>query len=305
MKSINQINSVNKAQAQEGFVRSGVKPGETVLIHSALRPFGFVQGGAHTIAEALLEAVGTDGTVVAPAFTFIHETEECPVIDPVNDKSEMGAISEAIRKLPGVLRSAAYRHSFSAVGPNAGFITGVDPELPVFDMISSFGRMLGLDTRIVMAGLTYVSCTSHHFGEYIVKVPCRHTIERKVRLKRPDGTLEERMMTDYQPKPTNTGSYYEHPHDFDKIGKMLEEASLVTIGAIGNAVIRTFKMRDLIHFIMDNYPLHPDLFFQDESSEEPTRLASGVSISTGNLLEGAGRLVETFWSCIDPGLMYK
>lgn len=86
---------------------------------------------------------------------------------------------------------------------------------------------------------------------------------------------------------------------------MLEEASLVTIGAIGNAVIRTFKMRDLIHFIIDNYPLHQDLFFQDESSEEPTRLDSGVSVSTGDLLDGAGRLVETFWSCIDPGLMYK
>jgi aminoglycoside 3-N-acetyltransferase len=300
----NPTNPVNKSQALKGFLQSGIKPGETVLIHSALRPFGFVEGGARTIADALLEVVGPDGTVVAPAFTFIHETEECPVIDPMNDKSEMGAISEAIRKLPGALRSAAYRHSFSAIGPNAAAITEVDPALSVFDMRSSFGKMLALDTRIVMAGLTYVSCTSHHFGEYIVKVPCRHTVERKVRLRRTDGTLEEMVMMDYQPKPNSTGSYYEHPHDFDKIGKMLEEASLVTIGAIGNAVIRTFKMRDLIHFIIDSYPLHQDLFFQDEGSEEPTRLYFGVSVSTGDLLDGAGRLVETFWSCIDPGLMY-
>lgn len=296
---------VNKTDALAGFKNSGVKPGETILIHSALRPFGMVEGGAETVVQALQEAAGPQGTIVAPAFTFIHETEETPIIDPQNDKSEMGAISEVIRKLPGALRSAAYRHSFSAAGPNAKIITDVDPTLSVFDMRSSFGKMLALDTRIVMAGLTYVSCTSHHFGEYIVNVPCRHTLQRKVRLRQPDGTLTDMVMTDYQPKPNNTGNYYEHPHDFDKIGKMLETASLVTIGTIGNAVIRSFKMRDLIHFIIDNYPLKNDIFFQDEGTDEPTKFDYGISVFTGDIMDGAGRLVETFWSCLDPNMMYK
>ena len=85
----------------DGFRAAGIAPADTVLLQSALRPFGYVEGGGDTVARALCEAVGAEGTVVAPAFCFAHEIEENPVIDPANDPSEMGAISEAVRRLPG------------------------------------------------------------------------------------------------------------------------------------------------------------------------------------------------------------
>ncbi len=112
----------------EGFRKAGVQAGDTVLIHSALRPFGCVEGGAATVARALYSALGeTDGTLVAPAFCFAHEIQDNPIIDPENDASEMGAISEAVRRMDGALRSLAYRHSFSALGRHAQTITNVDP----------------------------------------------------------------------------------------------------------------------------------------------------------------------------------
>ena len=287
--------------ALEGFQRAGISSGDTVLLQSALRPFGYVEGGGETIARALWQAVGAEGTVVAPAFCFAHEAVDNPVIDPANDPSEMGAISEAIRHLPGAQRSIAYRHSFSSVGKHAATVTQVDPFLPVFDMRSSFGKMLALDTKVVLAGVTYLNSTTHHFGEYLLQVPDRHTIERPVQLRHSDGSLTQTVMMDYQPKPTETGEYYAYPHDFNKLGLWLEEAGKVQISVIGNAVIRAFRMRDLIELILYRYPLDQKIFCQDS---EPVRLPFGQE-ATRNYVDGAGRPDTAVWACINPDNICK
>lgn len=283
--------------ALEGFRQAGIQEGDTVLLHSALRPFGLVEGGGMTIAEALYEVLGREkGTLIAPAFNFAHEIEEIPVIDPENDASEMGAISEAVRHMPGAVRSLAYRHSFSAVGKNSRLITDVDSFLPVFDMRSVFGKMLALDTKVVLAGVTYINSTSHHFGEYLLQVPDRHTIQHQVRLKRPDGTLEDSIMTDYQPKPTQSGAYYEHEHDFNRLGLRLERDGKVKISVIGNAVIRMYRMRDLIDLILWSYPLDQTIFWQ---IGDMAVLPFGKTASRA-YIDGAGRDDEAVWSCVDP-----
>ena len=44
-----------------------------------------------------------------------EEVEETPIIDPRNDPSEMGIITETAHRRPQALRSIAYRHSFAAM----------------------------------------------------------------------------------------------------------------------------------------------------------------------------------------------
>lgn len=290
--------------AVEGLRYCGVTEGDVLLVHSALRPFGLVEGGAPTVVAALRTVVGESGTVVAPAFTFAHEIAQSPVIDPYRDRSEMGAISESLRTTPGALRSTAYRHSVSAVGAAAQTVTDTDPALSVFDLQSTFGRLLALDAKIVMLGLTYTSCTSFHFGEYLVQIPDRWVVDRAVQVRTVDGDQHAAVLRDYQPRPTHDGREYEHEHDFHRAGLLLEQSGLVRIGTIGNAVVRVFRMRDLIHLLLDRYGLEPDIFYLRAGQEELTSLPDGVSVSTGDLLDGAGRLVETFWSCLDPAALY-
>lgn len=294
---------VTRETAVDALRECGIADGDVILVHSALRPFGDVDGGATTIAHSLRDAVGPAGTVVAPAFTFRHEVDADPVIDPLGDRSEMGAISEAIRGMPGALRSTAYRHSFAAAGARAAQVVDTDPALPVFDMLSTFGRLLALDTKIVLLGLTYTSCTSFHFGEYLVQIPDRHVVARAVRIRGADGTLTRATLADYQPRPTDDGREYEHEHDFSRAGLLLERGGAVRVGVIGNAIVRVFAMRDLVHLLLDRYGLEPDIFYVDPKTGV-TELPDGVSVSTGDLRDGAGRLVETFWSCVDPTRMH-
>lgn len=44
--------------------QAGLRPGETVLLHSSLSSLGWVCGGAAAVVLALLDALGDDGTLV-------------------------------------------------------------------------------------------------------------------------------------------------------------------------------------------------------------------------------------------------
>lgn len=45
----------------------GILPGDIVLVHSSLSALGFVEGGAQTVIDTLLSAVGPQGTLLMPA----------------------------------------------------------------------------------------------------------------------------------------------------------------------------------------------------------------------------------------------
>jgi aminoglycoside 3-N-acetyltransferase len=285
----------------DGLRRVGLKEGDVALVHSAMRTFGLIEGGAKTVVAALLEVLGPTGTLVAPAFTFAHEAEKDPIVDPKNDRSEMGAISEAIRLHPGALRSTAFRHSFSAIGRRARVITGVDPSLSPFDLRSAFGVMLGLNTQVVLCGMTYTSSTSHHFAEWVCEVPYRHVIPKVVKVRRADGSVVSQPMTDYQPKPSGTGSYYGSRHpDFNRLGKMLEDSGRVGITAIGNAVVRRFAMRDLLDLAQVEAAKDYNIFRTEEGQTgHSTQLSFGKIVLSNARPDGAARPNRYQWSVVD------
>ena len=292
------MHKINYETLIKEFVKAGICEGDTLLVHSAMSVIGYVEGGADTVAKALRDAVGESGTLVAPAFCFRHEAEENPVIDPKNDKSEMGAISEAVRLLPGAKRSIAFRHSLSAVGKHAAFITEVNPEISVFDIDSSFGRLLGLDAKVMLLGVTWVNSTTHHFAEYLLNVKDRHTILKKVKVRMENGELKDAVLTDYQPKPNENGEYYSFPHDFNRAGLMLEKEGKVKISSVGNAVTRVHKMRDLIHLFIDNYSVTYNMFAQDNITNKPVTLPDGETLCK-EYYDGCGRLDVAQWSCVN------
>ncbi len=60
----------------------GLSDGDVVLVHSSLSGLGWVQGGAGTVIDALVEAVGPGGTVLFPTLTGTEQdgAEHPPVI---------------------------------------------------------------------------------------------------------------------------------------------------------------------------------------------------------------------------------
>ena len=288
--------TLSRAELVGGFRAVGVKAGDVVLVHSAMRTFGHVDGGADAVVDALLEVVGAAGTLVVPTFTFAHEAKDDPIIDSVVDCSEMGRITEAARLRSDALRSLAYRHSFTAIGRRARVITEIDPALSAFDLRSSFGVMLGLGTQVLLLGVTYSSSTSHHFAEFVCDVPYRNTIPLTRKVRQTDGSLTTQTMTDYQPQSYG-GS---RGPDFNYLGKMLEERGSVGTTFIGNAAVRKFPLRDLIDLAQVEAAGDCNVFrTADGHAGELTELEFGTCVFSPEFPDGAGRPNRTQWCVRD------
>jgi len=176
----------------------------------------------------------------------------------------------------------------------------VDPALSSFDLRSSFGVMLALGAQVFMLGMTYASSTSHHFAEFVCDVPYRHTIDLQVKVKRPDGSIVDQSMVDYQPKPSDTGSYYGSRHpDFNRLGRMLEEQGKVGLASIGNCAARRFAMRELVDLAQVEADKDHNIFRTDEAVEEYTDLDFGTPVFSPEMIDGAGRPCSYQWCVMD------
>lgn len=108
----------------EDTLKLGLKKGGIVLVHSSLKSLGPVPGGAETVINGLLSALGPDGTLLIPALSYMYVNEENPVFDVRSTPSNIGAIPEFFRKMEGVLRSFNPTHSVCGIGKHAREILG-------------------------------------------------------------------------------------------------------------------------------------------------------------------------------------
>src|SRR3954451_23417258 len=129
---------VTRTSLGDDLRRLGVRPGAVLLVHTSVSALGWVCGGAHAVVEALLDAVGAEGTLVVPTHTNGNSDpaewktppvpkawwpavrEHMPAFDPACTPSRLGAVPELVRTWPGARRSAHPQYSFAAIGPAAG-----------------------------------------------------------------------------------------------------------------------------------------------------------------------------------------
>ena len=164
-------NIVTRGGLRRDLEQLGVRRGDILCVHSSLKRLGLVIGGVRTVIEALLEAVGPDGTVMMPAYSgdlsdpaewrfppvspeFIPQIRaETPPYDPVLTPTRgMGAIPEYFRRYPGVIRSPHPQSSFAAVGPRALDLVGQHSLSFRFGPESPLGRLRDLNGKVLMLG---------------------------------------------------------------------------------------------------------------------------------------------------------
>ena len=64
---------VSKDQIINGLRELGIKLGMELEVHSSLSSFGYVEGGAATVIQALQETVGLEGSIFMPALRLSPE----------------------------------------------------------------------------------------------------------------------------------------------------------------------------------------------------------------------------------------
>lgn len=68
------------------FKNIGINEGMELEVHSSLSSFGYVEGGAETVIEALMECVGENGSIFIPALRL------SPALEPTKEDMNMGIL---------------------------------------------------------------------------------------------------------------------------------------------------------------------------------------------------------------------
>jgi aminoglycoside 3-N-acetyltransferase len=235
----------------------GLRTRRPLLVHASLRRIGQVEGGARTVVDALREAVGPDGTLVAGAGTpenshtsrafqaltsgLTQEQEArfragMPAFNRAASPTTVGAIAEALRTTPGAVRSAHPQCSFAAVGRRARALMARHQVSCHLGEASPLAKLYQQDAWILLLGVDYQACTAFHLAEYRYrKDPPTQTYSCVV------TKWGKRRWIEYEDVVLDDG-------DFETIGKSLENEITAPPGLVGIAPARLISLRHVVDF---------------------------------------------------------
>lgn len=247
---------VIKNDITEALQNVGVRPGQTIMVHTSLGSLGFVCGGAQILIEALIDAVGEEGTLMMPTQSWKNSDPESgvhweepkewwPIIRenwPAYDKditptNTMGAAAEMFRRWPGAVRSGHPVRSVAAYGRHAAYLTENHDLSNIFGDGSPIGRLYELDAYVLLIGVGYDKNTSLHLADARAEYPGRHLSEESCA-----------MMIDGKREWVTYKTLYVDGKDFVKIGEDFEQNCTVRKETLGNGTIRFMRQRDLVDF---------------------------------------------------------
>ncbi len=150
----------------------GLTEGTTVLVHSALRKLGPVEGGANGVIDALRAAVGAAGTVAVPTHTWstVHALQ--PVFHQTLTPSVVGTLSNVFRKRPDAIRSLHPTHSVAAMGARAAeYVRDHEKDDTPCSPVSPYGKLITWGGKVLIIGPGLECCTFFHCCEELAEVP--------------------------------------------------------------------------------------------------------------------------------------
>ena len=152
------------------FHEVGIKGGDKVFAHVSMNRMGYIEGGAETVIRALMEAVGSRGSIFMPSFPMVGSMESylnsgC-VFDVRQTPSQMGVVSETFRKWEGVIRSLHPTNSVAGWGKDVECFLRDHHKSPTpFGHDTPFGRAAECDDTYVLMMETHIHSLLHHLQE--------------------------------------------------------------------------------------------------------------------------------------------
>lgn len=179
---------ITKDDLIHAFESLGIKKGMILEVHSSLSKFDHIVGGAETFIEALIEAVGYNGTIVMPLQSannsepanfryppmayelFDKYRKTYPGFDPkTSEISHMGKVVENLRRHSKVEFSSHPNCAFVAYGRYSKLICAHQNLDFALDDDSPLGKLYELKASCLLAGCDYDAMTSLHLCEYRTK----------------------------------------------------------------------------------------------------------------------------------------
>ena len=223
---------INREQILLSLELMDIRKGDVLLVHSALTSIGYVEGGADTVIDALLTAIGPEGTLVMSTLTGWGAP-----FDPANSPSAVGIISEVFRKRPGVLRSLHPVHSVAAFGKRAAYVVAGHEHCPTgCGQGTPYMKVAELGGKIMLLGVDMDRNTMMHTLEELVDSRYLLTLAIPAPKYPPYNGQGDFVLKKFPPGH----------RDYLNISGLLRQEGVMIEGLIGNAVTKVMDARRLL-----------------------------------------------------------
>jgi aminoglycoside N3'-acetyltransferase len=232
---------LTRSEIVRGLLQLGVSRGATVEVHSSLRAFGRVEGGAQTVIAALLEVLTAEGTLVMSAYPVsppvaLNEEDRRRGIAwkvrvlplDARERTGMGAVADALRQRPdvvcgrGFFRTCAWGRDAAAHG-------------------EGYAELLARSGCCLLLGVGIDRCSSMHAAE---ESPLPAEVGACWR-------IPEEVRRAYDAAQWNIG-YGGPPEDaWRKVWESADRRGLVRHGRIGSAACHYFGARAVVGLYRD------------------------------------------------------
>lgn len=249
---------ITSKQIAQDLLRAGLRRSGVVLVHSSLSTLGQVPGGPETVIRGLLEALGTEGTLLFPALSYETVNPEHPVFDIAFSPSNIGAIPEHFRKRPGTIRSICPTHSVSGVGPLAADLLGGHhrDDTPCGPH-SPYRKLPDVDGQILFLGCGMRPNTSMHAVEEVTRPPYLFGEMATYEVIDPDGNPST--------QPCRRHDFRGFAQRYERIAPLMAEGEL-RVGRVLEAEVEIIEAAAMWKRAIEAYRSDP-LFFVDRIDE--------------------------------------
>ncbi len=224
----------------------GLRVGMGVVVHSSLRSFGHVTGGAPTVVEALMSVLTPNGTLLMPSFNHGEPfgVDGPGVFDPVRTRTMNGAIPDHFWRMPGVVRSLDPTHPVAAWGRHAQDYVTEHHHTLTMGPRSPLGRLHADSGYGLLLGVDYTANTFHHVVETTLNTPCLGKRCEAYPVQLPDGRRVLGRTWGWRAGQcpfTDTGRY----------GEIMQQRGLHWQMLIGSATVTFFKLADCFSVVAE------------------------------------------------------
>ena len=263
------MKTVTRNDIAAAFAAVGIRPGDTLMLHSDIARIGPVAGAKdrNGLLDAWLggirDALGAGGTLVVLTSTEAYARSNTPFIYE-ESPSEQGVLADHVRQQPGALRSMHPLFSLTALGPGADAIcAGVAPT--GYGHESPFDRLHRENAWIACLGVDLLAMSFTHHIEQMFGVPYGYTKEWRAPIWRASERIDRRFFAFV--RYLDAGVEY----DFTRFQSLMLERGAAHKATLGYGTLHAVRAKDA--FAIGVEQLKQDIFFFLEAppAEEPWR----------------------------------
>ena len=240
---------VTKNDLVSMFKRMGLHKGMIVYVQSDLEKYAYINGGAQSIIDALIEVIGYEGTLVTPAFSESLVDPACDrqylferdVFDEIRatrlpyykkkTPSECGSLSNQLMCNEAVFRSNHPTHSILSCGKYAKLICDRHPLHFSLGKDSPIDKVVEMNGYVLLLGTKYSECDIFSYASILsMKNPIR--IVTSPVEKKGEKEFISMLEMDYDLK------------DVHVVREMMLEREVVKEDYLGNAQCAFFQAKE-------------------------------------------------------------